>query len=594
MTLDCSNRCDVCTNYKDIGYYLKKDALPVWKDDEGVTQFHVPECLKCLTIPEKMLIQRVSPVVPMMHLKNGVNGLTGHCCAYEQDVKGFINRLPRSLSDVKLLRVLKRVQSEIGMSKENRIQKFKVRRIKVYEALEWLNRYNKEYADIEIDKEALNWLEGDEGEIDAGTILTDEIATQVDTDERKHDLGPVPQQLQNEVLNGDNVREFGFVDDTERAPASLDDTEITMELQDAVEASADKRDIAVDWPDLTRDPISEHSGRRLFTNAFPWLFPGGVGDVMDYPGEAHKWGEHMLYYEDGRFACDEMFGFYALNFIVRKRNSSSGKWFINMYKKSVPPTLTELQEQLKNGNKHFLNCMNYHNSCVTGSSPYWFKKRMELYAWVNYHVQAGNGAPMFFITLSCAEYMWVDIEEKILERMRIAGEDTTNCGRDKTGWTSIVNRYSIVVQEYFQKRVTTWLETIGKVIFGIKHHWIRYEFAAGRGQIHAHLLAITEDQSIYKLAYLDKQDKIDGDEKRTERIAKWAKERIGLTAWVSDDFDDIEYDPATRVNAPMSMRFRDVPSDERSMTRDFEHLLRYVQYHECNGFCMRNVKGSTT
>ena len=43
----------------------------------------------------------------------------------------------------------------------------------------------------------------------------------------------------------------------------------------------------------------------------------------------------------------------------------------------------------------------------------------------------------------------------------------------------LLNEYSIVVQEFFQKRVTTWFETVGKTVFGINHFWIRYEFAPG-------------------------------------------------------------------------------------------------------------------
>ena len=164
-----------------------------------------------------------------------------------------------------------------------------------------------------------------------------------------------------------------------------------------------------------------------------------------------------------------------------------------------------------------------------GSSPFWFKKRCELYLWINHHVQVGNGAPTFFITLSCAENYWVDILEKIRERMLLAGEDTSRVYAGAPGLTEIVNKYSIVVQEYFQKRVVTWLEMVGKRLYGIKHYWIRYEFAPNRGQIHAHLLAIPHDHKIYELCHADLK-KGNGKVLRAQRLAHWVEKHLGLVA----------------------------------------------------------------
>ena len=54
------------------------------------------------------------------------------------------------------------------------------------------------------------------------------------------------------------------------------------------------------------------------------------------------------------------------------------------------------------------------------------------------------------------------------------------------------------VQEFFQIRVSKLLQILGAGVFGIKHYWVRYEFAPSRGQIHAHLLAICDKQDILK------------------------------------------------------------------------------------------------
>jgi hypothetical protein len=65
----------------------------------------------------------------------------------------------------------------------------------------------------------------------------------------------------------------------------------------------------------------------------------------------------------------------------------------------------------------------------------------------------------------------------------------------------VLNDYTIVVQEFFHLRVEEYLKTIGFHVFGIRHYWGRFEFAKSRGQIHLHLLGITNDatgpQGIY-------------------------------------------------------------------------------------------------
>ena len=42
--------------------------------------------------------------------------------------------------------------------------------------------------------------------------------------------------------------------------------------------------------------------KQIFVNSYPWLFPGGVGDIYDMErGEVpiKEWGQHLLRYFDG-------------------------------------------------------------------------------------------------------------------------------------------------------------------------------------------------------------------------------------------------------------------------------------------------------
>ena len=69
---------------------------------------------------------------------------------------------------------------------------------------------------------------------------------------------------------------------------------------------------------------------------------------------------------------------------------------------------------------------------------------------------------------------------------------------DKSGIVKAMCEHTSTVQEIFQICVRKWLQIVGSSVFGIKHYWVRYKFAPSRGQIHAHLLAICDNQNMLK------------------------------------------------------------------------------------------------
>ena len=174
----------------------------------------------------------------------------------------------------------------------------------------------------------------------------------------------------------------------------------------------------------------------------------------------------MLLYTDGRFLRDPVFVFYANNYMTRRQNSSTGKWFVDTFYNNAPETLTELKESIRNGNTSFINSLTYSCKRVMGSPQYWSMKRRELYAWVNHHVEAKNGAPSFFITLSCAEHHWPDIIRLVKERLDIAGIPSHDCYLGSPKLPKLLNEYSIVVQEFFQKELLYGLKQLGKSCSG--------------------------------------------------------------------------------------------------------------------------------
>jgi hypothetical protein len=258
---------------KDPLYWLNKKCLPVWRKN-GVAMFRLPEELKDMGHAEKMLIQRVAPFVSLHHMKNGVLGMSGHVCVFEQDVNGFVSRLPRSVNDVSLLRVIKKIRSEIG-SEDVKDQAFRVRKSKVLGALKWLKEFNPLFSDIIIDPSSLDWIDGEEGNLEGLIVSTEEIdADNNIADRSTEDVGPVPDFYNPNNIPGDNVAAFGYVDTGGKAELSPNDALINNALQEAVGDSPEKKDITVDWPAIKDQPVSEYSDTKIFALAFPWLFPG--------------------------------------------------------------------------------------------------------------------------------------------------------------------------------------------------------------------------------------------------------------------------------------------------------------------------------
>ena len=197
-----------------------------------------------------------------------------------------------------------------------------------------------------------------------------------------------------------------------------------------------------------------------------------------------------------------------------------------------------------------------------------------MYTWINHHIETGNGPPHFFITLSCAEYMWPDIKRLIIDRFTIAGLDVPDLDKSIV---QIVNDYTLIVQEYFQDRIKIWLSTIGTKVFHIKHYWLRYEFAPSRGQIHAHMLAIHDNPQVMKPFYSNKSNK----KIQEEFLHKWMTGELGITAWLPENLSKSNLE---KKSHPSKALYKDI-SDKKD--DDFFSCLQKLQCHKCSAFCMR-------
>lgn len=184
--------------------------------------------------------------------------------------------------------------------------------------------------------------------MDAFTFTCD-MNTAVDDTVQNADMGPAQNQCMQPRRDNDDVHEYGLIDKSGPSELLEGDQVINSELQNAIRDSDMQPDVTMPWPVIKDIPVSEYGDVHIFARAFPWLFPGGFGDIRDFPNSERvipEWGKRLLYYENGRFEKDKLFCFLALNYIIRHRNGTAGKFFIEKFNRDSPESLEELKQSI--------------------------------------------------------------------------------------------------------------------------------------------------------------------------------------------------------------------------------------------------------
>jgi len=570
--------CSRCEGQKsNYSFSHANKALPSWIRNNTI-MYCVPSELKNLTLVEKLLIQRVSPLVPVIHIKNGLVGSRGHVVSFLQDITGICNELPKVPSNISLVKVIRSGTTATG---ESISSAFTVNRHRVLTALKWLKKYNPLYSDVIIKESNLSWMKHRDTD-----QLTDILTIECNNENEEAedgDRGPCEKQViepYNQVTDPEDET-YGCISSDKTQILHEGDATLAEHIR---KTSKNKITPRINWPTREIKPISEYGDTKIFCLAFPWLFPGGIGDIREsrcHELDLSDWAQNLLFYKDGRFAKDKLWSFFTLNFIQRYRNKYQSRWFVKDFVGNIPPTLYSLQEQLNAGVFTFIDKLMYFGKVVPGTTAYWRGKKAELYSWINHHIEKGRGAPNVFMTLSCAEYFWPDLKRLLEEYIQVAESRRVNLHLSTTELTRALNDYTIVVQEFFHLRVQEFLATIGFNVFGIKHYWGRFEFAKSRGQIHLHLLGITDDaagnNSIYNKMYKLKNNK----KRQSKVLAKWARKKFNCTAEINSQS---EVPPQNM--SPCNVRFRET----QDMLTDGEQLCNFCQIHKCNDYCMKKTK----
>lgn len=256
----------------------KKNPLKFSRDN-NMQPSPVPPELQNLTKVEQHLIARVNPVMRVYQLQaygsRGQYHYTGNIMNVEQNIDDIARTLPNTPANLGIV-VVRRAAVTGHID-------FRVRKMKVLKALEWLKCNNPFYADIEIDLEALSLLPED------GNIANGILAL--------HEDG-----LSNEAMDCDRVEETAVP----MAPLQCNEEAIQTALR---------------WPTANPAPLNEFRTAGYVPMAFPHLFPDGKVDFLDNTRAVkvthREWCEFLMRFEDKRFAQDPRFRFHCLNTLQR-------------------------------------------------------------------------------------------------------------------------------------------------------------------------------------------------------------------------------------------------------------------------------------
>ena len=300
----------------------------------------LPVELSGMSDAKQMLIARLAPTVHVHMLRHGGIASKGHCIAFPQAVKEPATILPRLPAEVDIIRVRRQ-------GKDDTHKDFRVRRHQVEEALRWLKDNNPAYSDIVIDSARIrNLPENDE--------LPNLRTVEFSETEHMDDQGPAPQQLvagetyasDDSTVSGVILAEPG-VNVQAEVEAALNQVVSEPREVETDQAQQGAERPVIPWPTTDTSPASEFTTPYFFTMVFPCLFPYGKGDYhINRPISCpalHEWAEHLLWYQDGKFARHKVWKFVVHNMILRKRTLEQSRYFVDQQLGDPHITVADLQ-----------------------------------------------------------------------------------------------------------------------------------------------------------------------------------------------------------------------------------------------------------
>lgn len=107
------------------------------------------------------------------------------------------------------------------------------------------------------------------------------------------------------------------------------------------------------------------------------------------------WAEHLLWYNDGRFAKHPYFKFVLHNMIMRKKVLEHSSFIVKQKLGDQHFTISDLKKLIENGDTSICQKKLYFGGSIRGTTQYWGKRAQELRALVQFKINEGMGLPSF-------------------------------------------------------------------------------------------------------------------------------------------------------------------------------------------------------
>ena len=396
----CDRVCDNCRKY------LRKGQVPRNALATGLWIGAIPDELSSLKFMERLLIARVRINSCFVRVAaSGLKKMTSHVIAFESPVQKVYHRLPPPIEELGEILAILFTGPCSPTDKVYRRTPLLVRRSYVARALEWLKLNNIHYADLDI---AYDELEKYPEHVPPVTVeYRYSMTTKIEEGTSSFDTG-------EEV--GVDDGECPFV-----VHGLMDDKYETMSV-DALKGIALRHwnngggALAVSHSSKSK---SIYNDTTLYPQAFPWLFPYGLGGVgtANLSDTYHK--RFLLMYHDKRFQTDAMFPFVAFSHMQLKAASTAGflladsskfRDITNRLLSVNQETLASISKRLSEGEAvkpstedekscfQLVRDLDHINGKVQGSITSKKYMRSEIWSLIAY-----LGAPMWYITLSPAD-----------------------------------------------------------------------------------------------------------------------------------------------------------------------------------------------
>ena len=162
-----------------------------------------------------------------------------------------------------------------------------------------------------------------------------------------------------------------------------------------------------DWNYVKDQPLKELKLLGFFTMAFPTIFINGTCDyTLPKLGNLgyDEFVEHIYYTGDNRVSKHPFLNFLLLNLGLRQRALQQGSFVVAQQLNDAHLSIVELKDNLSNHDESVPRKIISIAANLPNTHPFWRERKKELDSLLFFRLLEYGDMPVYFDTMSCAEY----------------------------------------------------------------------------------------------------------------------------------------------------------------------------------------------